>query len=528
MRDPDRDGGRAIHDADRPRSRAGTGRRRRRGRGGGAPPGVPRPPRRSGGSLNRAGDGVRGGAAAGRRARARRPRPARARVERLRQRQRDFAAADDGRPDGRLLIPEGFAIRDIVQRAATIGIPRRAYRAAIKAAHPPAGYRATGKRAPRHGGLPVPRDLRARATSLREDPRGGAAAGVHARDEPRRLPLRGEARTDALRRADHRLDDRARGRRTGRSPEDRSRHLQPPARRHAPRHRRDRAVRGRLVAARDGTRPREREPLQHPQASRACRRRRSRTRDSPRSRRPRIRRRCRTSTTSRSPATRSGGTSSPRASTRSTRTSRSTASGDPRRRPGSRACSATRSSTRARRRCRTRRSASWGSTPHTWRSACSSSRLAAAVHGLAALGVSGANVTIPHKEAAALALRQPVGRGGRRRRREHAALQDGRIDGHLTDGLGMLDALRDEGVDPAGRPALMRGRGRIGARCGSGVCSPPGRRPVRLLARRAEAARCAGARRSRRSGTVEIVVGTARGPARDRRALHAGRRADRA
>jgi uncharacterized YceG family protein len=44
----------------------------------------------------------------------------------------------------RLLIPEGFAIRDIVQRAATIGIPRRAYRAAISAAHPPAGYRATG------------------------------------------------------------------------------------------------------------------------------------------------------------------------------------------------------------------------------------------------------------------------------------------------------------------------------------------------------------------------------------------------
>jgi UPF0755 protein len=45
----------------------------------------------------------------------------------------------------RLLIPEGFAIRDIVRRVATIGIPRRKYRAAVNAAHPPAGYRATGK-----------------------------------------------------------------------------------------------------------------------------------------------------------------------------------------------------------------------------------------------------------------------------------------------------------------------------------------------------------------------------------------------
>jgi UPF0755 protein len=44
----------------------------------------------------------------------------------------------------RLLVPEGFAIRDIIRRVATIGIPRRKYRAALNAAHPPAGYRATG------------------------------------------------------------------------------------------------------------------------------------------------------------------------------------------------------------------------------------------------------------------------------------------------------------------------------------------------------------------------------------------------
>ena len=45
----------------------------------------------------------------------------------------------------KLVVPEGFAIRDIGRRVPTIGISRKAYRAAVAAAHPPAGYRATGK-----------------------------------------------------------------------------------------------------------------------------------------------------------------------------------------------------------------------------------------------------------------------------------------------------------------------------------------------------------------------------------------------
>jgi UPF0755 protein len=44
----------------------------------------------------------------------------------------------------KLLIPEGFAIRDIARRVPTIGISRATYRAAVAAAHPPAGYKATG------------------------------------------------------------------------------------------------------------------------------------------------------------------------------------------------------------------------------------------------------------------------------------------------------------------------------------------------------------------------------------------------
>ncbi len=45
----------------------------------------------------------------------------------------------------KLLIPEGYAIRDIARKVPTIGLSRTSYRAAVAAAHPPAGYRATGK-----------------------------------------------------------------------------------------------------------------------------------------------------------------------------------------------------------------------------------------------------------------------------------------------------------------------------------------------------------------------------------------------
>jgi UPF0755 protein len=45
----------------------------------------------------------------------------------------------------KLVIPEGFSIRDIARRVPTIGISAKTYRTAVAAAHPPAGYRATGK-----------------------------------------------------------------------------------------------------------------------------------------------------------------------------------------------------------------------------------------------------------------------------------------------------------------------------------------------------------------------------------------------
>jgi shikimate dehydrogenase len=65
-----------------------------------------------------------------------------------------------------------------------------------------------------------------------------------------------------------------------------------------------------------------------------------------------------------------------------------------------------------------------------------------AVRGLVAAGFAGANVTIPHKEAA-------------------FAVCDwnGRIAGRNTDGIGFLENLRQHGIDPAAGPALLLGAG---------------------------------------------------------------------
>ena len=153
-------------------------------------------------------------------------------------------------------------------------------------------------------------------------------------------------------------------------------------------------------------------------------------------------------------------------------------------------------------------------------------QLEAAVHGLAALGASGANVTLPHKEAAALLCDSLSDEAVAAGAANTLVFRNGQIRGHLTDGLGMLDALRDEGVVPSGRPALVRGRGRIGARCGRDVaCSGGGARARARAAGRGREVTRRGARVARpgrgdRRAACE--------PARDRRELHAGRRADRA
>jgi shikimate dehydrogenase len=113
--------------------------------------------------------------------------------------------------------------------------------------------------------------------------------------------------------------------------------------------------------------------------------------------------------------------------------------------------------------------------------------LGEALRGLAALGVVGANVTIPHKEAAALICDELSDEAVAAGAANTLRFRDGRIDGHLTDGLGMLDAIGDT-LDPRGRPALIVGSGGS-ARAAAAAPLAAGADPLRLLARRAEPAR---------------------------------------
>ncbi len=114
-------------------------------------------------------------------------------------------------------------------------------------------------------------------------------------------------------------------------------------------------------------------------------------------------------------------------------------------------------------------------------------RLGDAVRGLAALGAVGANVTIPHKGPAALICDGLSDEAAAAGAANTLRFRDGRIEGHLTDGLGLLDALGDA-LEVAGRPALIIGSGGS-ARAAAAALLSVGAGPVRLLARRAEPAR---------------------------------------
>ncbi len=87
-------------------------------------------------------------------------------------------------------------------------------------------------------------------------------------------------------------------------------------------------------------------------------------------------------------------------------------------------------------------------------------RLGDALRGLAALGVAGANVTVPHKEAAVAYLDETSDEA-----RAIGAVNTVRVDGrrligHNTDGEGLLDALRADGrLAVAGIRAVIIGAG---------------------------------------------------------------------
>lgn len=86
---------------------------------------------------------------------------------------------------------------------------------------------------------------------------------------------------------------------------------------------------------------------------------------------------------------------------------------------------------------------------------------ATAVRGLAAAGFQGANVTIPHKEAA-FALCDVVAESARRAGAVNTLVfREGRIEGSNTDGFGFLENLRQSapGWRAAAGPAVLLGAG---------------------------------------------------------------------
>jgi len=86
-------------------------------------------------------------------------------------------------------------------------------------------------------------------------------------------------------------------------------------------------------------------------------------------------------------------------------------------------------------------------------------RLEQSVRGLAALGVVGANLTIPHKRAAVAHLDEVRGDAAITGSVNTIHFDGDRLIGYSTDGDGFLGALAGLGVDPAGTEAVVLGAG---------------------------------------------------------------------
>jgi shikimate dehydrogenase len=116
-------------------------------------------------------------------------------------------------------------------------------------------------------------------------------------------------------------------------------------------------------------------------------------------------------------------------------------------------------------------------------------RLAQGIAGLAALGVAGFNVTIPHKVAVMELLDRISPEAKLIGAVNVVALQDGVLAGYNTDGLGLLAALRREfGFTPLGRSALVLGAGGA-ARAATAALGSAGAARVCVANRTLESAR---------------------------------------
>ncbi len=86
-------------------------------------------------------------------------------------------------------------------------------------------------------------------------------------------------------------------------------------------------------------------------------------------------------------------------------------------------------------------------------------RVAAAVAGLRALGIAGANVTVPHKQAVAGLLNQLEPEAAHLMAVNTIVARDGSLHGYNTDVGGFGAALEHAGFDPAGARCLVLGAG---------------------------------------------------------------------
>ncbi len=144
-----------------------------------------------------------------------------------------------------------------------------------------------------------------------------------------------------------------------------------------------------------------------------------------------------------------------------------------------------------------------------------------AVRGIAALGLAGANVTIPHKEAAAR-LADVVDDEARAIGAVNTltVLDDGRIHGMNTDADGFLESLRiDGGFEPQGKTAVLLGAGGAGRAMAFALCRA-GVERLSIVNRTLEKARLL-ARDLLDFGAAMPVLAIERGGAAEREALSA-------
>jgi shikimate dehydrogenase len=86
-----------------------------------------------------------------------------------------------------------------------------------------------------------------------------------------------------------------------------------------------------------------------------------------------------------------------------------------------------------------------------------------ALRGMRALGIEGLSVTMPHKAAVASAVDRCSDVATRLRSVNTVVRRDdGTLEGHNTDGDGLVASLRDAGVDVAGARAVLIGAGGAG------------------------------------------------------------------